>query len=133
MTLPWIPVEPLAGDVFAQIRRRAIFDCCKWDPQVGDACSIARHPLVLTRAAWTDVTNLAEALAKETLAAEAELVQRPALHRALGLPWNVRRTLRRAASIGASCGRGCVSSASIFISRPKAGASPKRTPTCLAG
>ena len=104
MTLPWIPVEPLAGDVFAQIRRRAIFDCFKWDPQVGDACSIARHPLVLTRAAWTDVANFAEALATETLAAEAELVQRPALHRALGLPWNVRRSLRRAASIGASCG-----------------------------
>ena len=46
---------------------------------MGDACSIARQPLVLTRAAWAEVTSLAEALAKETLAAEAELVQRPAL------------------------------------------------------
>jgi hypothetical protein len=104
MRLPWVPVEPLPGEVFAQIRRRAIFECCKWDPQIGDACSIARHPLVLTQAAWTEVSGLAEALARETMAAETELVLRPALHRALGLPWSVRRALARAARIGPSRG-----------------------------
>ena len=106
MTLPWIPVEPLAGDVFAQIRRRAIFDCCKWDPQVGDACSIARHPLVLTRAAWTTSPTSQRHSRRRRSRRSAELVQRPALHRALGLPWTSGAHLRRAASIGASCGRG---------------------------
>lgn len=101
MTTPWVCVEPLADDAFASIRRRAIFDWQKWDPQVGDACAIARYPLVIARHAWTDVTRLAEALAAETRAAEAELVQRPELHRRLGLSRPVRRALRSAGALGA--------------------------------
>jgi glutathionylspermidine synthase len=98
VTSPWLPVEPLADDAFRRMRRRAIFDCCKWDPQVGDYSVIARHPLVVTRAAWDDVSRLARALANETLDAEAELVRRPDLHRALGLPRATRAALARAAS-----------------------------------
>ena len=104
MTSPWIRVEPLGTEAFAQIRRRVIFDCCKWDPQVGDGCTIARFPLVITRAGWAEVAELAEALARETLDAERELVRRPDLHHALGLPLSVRRALRRAVSRGAPCG-----------------------------
>ena len=99
---PWIPVEPLDDEAFARLRRRAIFDCFKWDPQVGDSCAIARHPLVITRAAWSALVPLAEALAKETLLAEREIAQRPELHRALGLPRAVRRALRGVTSHGAS-------------------------------
>ena len=101
MTVPWVPVEPLDAAQFAELRRRAIFDCCKWDPQVGDTCAIARSPLVVTRSAWDEVVQIAEALARETLAAEREIAQRPELHRALGLPRAVRRALRRGASAGA--------------------------------
>ena len=104
MTSPWVPVEPLDGAQFAELRRRAIVDCCKWDPQVGDACAIARSPLVVSRAAWDEVVRIAESLAAETLAAERELVERPDLHRALGLPRAVRRALRRTASIGVPAG-----------------------------
>lgn len=104
MTTPWVSVEPLNAAQFAELRRRAIFDCCKWDPQVGDACAIARSPLVVTRSAWEDVVQIAEALAAETLAAERELVQRPELHGALGLPRAARRALRRAAAIGPAAG-----------------------------
>lgn len=104
MTGPWISVQPLDSAQFAQMKRRAIFDCYKWDPQVGDVCAIARHPLVITRQAWADVTRLAEALAGETLAAEAELVTRPELHGALGLPRSIRHALRGAGSAGATRG-----------------------------
>ncbi len=103
MTGPWLSVEPMNAEQFAQVRRRAIFDCYKWDPQVGDFCAIARHPLVLTRTAWAQVVHFAEALAQETLAAEAELAERPELHRSLGLPRPVRRALRTVASLGAAC------------------------------
>jgi hypothetical protein len=102
MTAPWIPVEPLNAVEFAELRRRAIFDCCKWDPQVGDSCAIARSPLVISRAAWDEVVQIAEALGRETLAAEREIAQRPELQRTLGLPRAVRRALRRAAAVGAS-------------------------------
>ena len=101
---PWVPVEPLDAAAFAELRRRAIVDCCKWDPQVGDVCAIARSPLVLTRAAWDEVVRIAEALAGETLAAERELIDRPALHRLLGLPRAARRALRQAARLGAAAG-----------------------------
>jgi len=99
---PWIPVDPLADDAFAHLRRRAIFECHKWDPQVGDVCAIARYPLVIAREAWQEVVNLAEALASETLVAEAELVQRPELHRQLGLPRGLRRALRQVGTAGVS-------------------------------
>jgi glutathionylspermidine synthase len=104
VTHPWIPVEPLDDAAFASVRRRAIFECHKWDPQVGDVCTIARHPLVLTRAAWADVVDLATSLATETLAAEAELVTRPDLHAQLGLSGSLRRALADAARHGAACG-----------------------------
>jgi hypothetical protein len=101
MTSPWLPVEPLADHAFASVRRRAIFDCQKWDPQVGDTCAIARCPLVVAREAWEEVVNLAEALAAETVAAERELLTRPELHRSLGLPFGLRRALRDARTSGA--------------------------------
>jgi len=101
MNGPWVPVEPLAAADFAELRRRAIVDCCKWDPQVGDTCALARSPLVVSRAAWDNVVKIAEALAVETLAAERELVDRPELHAVLGLPRAARRALRQAARVGA--------------------------------
>ena len=96
MSSPWVAVEPLSDAEFVRLRRRAIFECDKWDPQVGDVCVIARYPLVLRKSAWTEVVALAEALARETRAAEDELVTRPDLHGRLGLPRAIRRALRQA-------------------------------------
>src|SRR5204863_1483515 len=93
MTPPFIAVMPLSDSDYAAFRRQAIFECFKWDPQIGDANVVARHPLVLRRKAWEDVVPLAEGLAREALAAEAELVRRPQLHSRLGLPRAVRRAL----------------------------------------
>ena len=104
MSGPWVPVEPLTPAAFADLRRRAIVDCCKWDPQVGDACAIAASPLVVARSAWDAVVRIAEALAEETRAAERELIERPELHRMLGLPRAVRRALRQSAEHGAAAG-----------------------------
>lgn len=102
MTSPYAPVAALSDVDYARLRRRAIFDCHKWDPQVGDANVIARVPLILHRAAWNAVVPLAEALARETLAAETELLGRPELHRRLGLPRVVRAALALARDRGAA-------------------------------
>jgi len=101
MNNPWIAVAPLEANAFASVRTRAIFDCHKWDPQIGDVCAIAPHPLVITRDAWGEVRALAEELATETLAAETELIHRPELHRRLGLSSPIRRALRAVRSHGA--------------------------------
>ena len=97
MIQPWVTTEPLGTEAFAQLRRRAIFDCCKWDPQVEDVCTVADVPLVLTEAAWRELRELAALLAAEAFAAEEELVRRPELHGVLGLPRRVLKTLARAA------------------------------------
>ena len=93
MSLPWIPVAPLEPRSFAALRRRAIFDCNKWDPQMEDESAIAAYPLVLHDSAWRELSAAAERLAAEALAAEAELVERPELHALLGFPRAVRRAL----------------------------------------
>ncbi len=97
---PFLPVEPFPQAVFAGIRRRAIFECCKWDPQVEDVSTIADIPIVLDAAAWRSLVTSAERLAAEVVAAEQELRHRPELHKTLGLPWTVRRLFRRAPQPG---------------------------------
>jgi hypothetical protein len=87
---PWRPVAAVEPEAFAAIRRRAIFECCKWDPQVEDVSALALFPLVLRREPWDEIARLAAALAA---AAEEELLGRPDLHRRLGLPRAVRRVL----------------------------------------
>ncbi len=94
-TDPFRPVAAMPADVMAVVRRRAIFDCCKWDPQVEDVCTIADVPLVLSAAAWRTIVALAESLAREVHLAEEELRGRHALHNGLGLPRAIVRALRR--------------------------------------
>ncbi len=101
---PWCQVASLPPADFARMRRRAIFECFKWDPQVHDGGTLSAAPLVLRRSAWDELVPLAEALARELAAAEAELVGRPDLHRRLGLPGGVRAALREAARSGPTTG-----------------------------
>jgi glutathionylspermidine synthase len=85
----------LDEEAWRALRRRAIFDCHKWDPQVGDTAVVARFPLVISRAVWRELATQAEALAAETLAAEAELLDRAELHAALAIDRATRAALRR--------------------------------------
>lgn len=101
---PWLAADPLPDAEFSQLRRRAIFEYNKWDPQIEDVCAVARMPLVMHEAAWSELVCLAEALAAETLEAETELLGRPGLHRRLGLPRDVTAALARVARLGARPG-----------------------------
>jgi glutathionylspermidine synthase len=95
MTAPWLPAVPLSAEVVAAVRHRAIFDYCKWDPQVEDTSTIGDVPILLRESQWREIVVLAERLAREVLAAEHELIHRPELHVTLGLPAAVRRLLTR--------------------------------------
>ena len=99
MSVPWLPSHAVDVKAFAAIRRRTIFECCKWDPQVEDVSVLADTPLLLCRPAWRELASLAEALDRETLAAEAELRQRPELHRRLVLPARLCAALSRSAEV----------------------------------
>jgi hypothetical protein len=88
--------EAIAPADFARLRRRMILDGYKWDPQVGDISTLAAFPLLMPKREWKQIATLAEQLAAELMVAESELLVRPELHRHLGLPWKLRRLLRRA-------------------------------------
>lgn len=77
---------PLAHEVFANIRRRMALECCKWDPQVEDVSVLQAFPLLLRCAQWRHLAACAEALARETCAAEDALLERPNLFAKLAVP-----------------------------------------------
>ena len=85
--------EAIAPVPFAALRRRAIFECCKWDVQVGDVSTLSPRPLLLAEEAWREIAASAEALAAETLAAERELAARPDLWKTLALDRALRGAL----------------------------------------
>jgi hypothetical protein len=93
MKLPWQIIEPIEAKTFAEIRQAAIFECCKWDPQVEDVCTLSPLPLVLTAEAWAELVSLAEKLAQETVAAETAILRKRGLLKQLSLPWTLRRKL----------------------------------------
>src|SRR5690242_18831540 len=93
--IPLVALPELPPEIFHRIRRRMVLDCCKWDPQVGDVSTLAPFALSISRATWRQLSAWSEAMSHEALAAEAELLRRPDLHRQLGLPRRIRRLLRR--------------------------------------
>jgi glutathionylspermidine synthase len=84
--LPWKEGAALESRVFEGIRRRMIFDHCKWDPQVEDVSVLLPAPLVLRSRAWDQLCRWSEALYRECIAAETELLARPGVRRRLRLP-----------------------------------------------
>jgi glutathionylspermidine synthase len=93
--LPWLETTCLDKAVFEQVRLRTIFDCCKWDPQIGDVSILADFPLMLKAEIWRQLADLAERLSAELMAAERELVSKPELHGKLGLSRAITRLWKR--------------------------------------
>jgi len=95
LTVPF-SCERIDDAAFRTIRLRTIFECGKWDPQVGDSASLSPCVTVLREEAWSEIAAAAEAMAVEMLEAERELRERPELWRRLGLPRGVRAGLAAA-------------------------------------
>ena len=72
---PWLGVQPIAPESSAALRRRAIFECCKWDPQVEDVETLAPMAVVLRRSAWEDLKSAAEALSAARPGARREALE----------------------------------------------------------
>lgn len=66
----------------------------KWDPQVGDVCTLAPFGIVLPADVVEGLFTAAEALAGELQCMEDELAGRPDLWARLGVPASVRRMLQ---------------------------------------
>ncbi|HMI52657.1 MAG TPA: glutathionylspermidine synthase family protein [Candidatus Saccharimonadales bacterium] len=81
------------------LQRRAIFEFCKWDIHSEDHDVLASFPIFLGQETAEHLNQLAERLAQETIAAEAEILQRPNLLKRLGLPRSIRKILQRDAKV----------------------------------
>jgi glutathionylspermidine synthase len=104
MRAPWYSGGAIPEAAFASIRRRAIFECCKWDVQVEDTPTLCPFPLILKKEAWDELAGWAEQLAAETLHAEHELAGQPWAYSQLGLPKAVVKAMRHADEDGQSLG-----------------------------
>jgi glutathionylspermidine synthase len=86
--------ENLGIQKWCALRTRAIFDHCKWDVQCEDHSVLASFPIFLEPEAASELNGMAEALSREALAAEQEILHRPELQDVLGLPRAIRKALQ---------------------------------------
>jgi glutathionylspermidine synthase len=96
---------PIDATPFAILRRRALLEGCKWDPQVGDVETLTPFPLVMTAGEWNRLAWLAERLTSEAMAAEEETLARPDLIALLGFPPTLRRVLSERIPLTPAAGR----------------------------
>jgi len=95
---------PVAALAFSEIRRRAVLNGCKWDPQVGDIDTLASFPLIMSTREWQHLADQAEQLTAEAIAAEDEISHCPELLNHLGLPRALRNVLADGAPLtSAAC------------------------------
>lgn len=93
-----VRLQAIPQDKYSDFRYKVIFNCYKWDPQVGDINTISDHVAILKPSAAKKLSSWAEALARETVEMEEVLIKKPELHGALGLPRSIRKVLGLAAS-----------------------------------
>src|SRR5947207_4513157 len=96
MKLPWVAGKKLSGSDWHNVRSRTVFEYCKWDVQSEDQCVLASFPIILDENEWRRLSDWAERLSCEALAAEREILARRDLHERLGIPRRIRAVLRSA-------------------------------------
>lgn len=95
MTHPLRATCALSAEAYRQLRLKAIFDCGKWDPQIGDVSTLCPFALQMDEATCRQLGDWSRRMASEVTEAEVELLDRPPLLGELGLPRAVSRLLRR--------------------------------------
>ncbi len=86
----------MSSEQWIPLRTRAIFDFCKWDVQCEDHSVLSPFPLLIEPATALLLDEMAEALAREAISAEEEILGRPQLIGRLGLPPEIQKNLRNA-------------------------------------
>ncbi len=90
-----VNLKLIPDDKYSEYRYDAIFKAYKWDPQVGDHNTLARHVVVLNQTAARQLETYAEQLSEETMLMEEALIHKPHLIKKLGLPKEIIKTVQR--------------------------------------
>ena len=88
-----IKLSSIPDKSYSDYRYEIIFNAYKWDPQVGDSSTIAKHALLMERETAEQLEQWAEQLSAETMAMEESLLHRPDLSKNLGLPKKILKEL----------------------------------------
>jgi len=97
---PYSAGKTLSTKEWVPLRTRAIFDFCKWDVQCEDRSVLSPFPLLIEPATSRLLNETAEALAREAISAEEEILEKPDLMGRLGLAPEIQKTLQNASKEG---------------------------------
>lgn len=97
--------KSLGAEAWRALRTRAMFDFFKWDVQSEDHPVLATFPLLLTAECASFLSKTAEALTREALDAEEEMLKRPRLLERLSLPATIRKVMLDAEENVTRCDR----------------------------
>lgn len=84
---------PLPAEDLRQIEISLNLHHSKWDTRLAGACMLSPQAVIMSAAEWNHLAHTAEQLARETMALEAELIERPDLFPQLGIPKPLRGCL----------------------------------------
>ncbi|NLK86143.1 MAG: glutathionylspermidine synthase family protein [Clostridiaceae bacterium] len=85
----------IPNERYSEYRYNVIFNAYKWDPQVGDHNTIAKHVVLMDQETAGQLETWAEQLSEETMLMEEAFVHKPELAKKLGLPRKVLKALGR--------------------------------------
>jgi len=91
------PVELalIPGDQYSEYRYDVIFRAYKWDPQVGDHNTVAKHVVLMDQDTAAQLEAWAEQLSEETMQMEEAMIRKPQLAKKLGLPRKLLKAAER--------------------------------------
>ncbi len=90
-----IELALIPNEQYSEYRYNVIFKAYKWDPQVGDHNTIAKHVVLMDQETVGQLETWAEQLSEETMLMEEAFIHKPELAKKLGLPRKVLKTLDR--------------------------------------
>jgi len=93
--IPPLTLGDIPADRYSDYRYEVIFRGYKWDPQVGDANTVARQAVLIRRDEMERLEDWAEKLSEETARLEDALLQDLRLAKELGLPRKILKPLHR--------------------------------------
>jgi len=85
----------IPNEHYSEYRYNVIFNAYKWDPQVGDHNTIAKHVVLMDQETARQLETWAEQLSVETMLMEEAFIHKTKLAKQLGLPRKILKTLNR--------------------------------------
>ncbi len=90
-----IELVSIPEDKYSEYRYDVIFKAYKWDPQVGDHNTVAKHAILINQETAKQLEVWAEQLSEETMMMEEALIHKLPLVKKLGLPKKIINTVQQ--------------------------------------